>query len=59
MPRKATQIPKKRRGAPVGHPGAGGRPQGPRMPCGWGCGDSFTATQLRPHFTVCPKRPKQ
>jgi hypothetical protein len=38
------------------HPG--GRPRGPEMPCGWGCGANLTATQMREHFTTCPKRPQ-
>ena len=35
-----------------------GRPAGPRMPCGWRCGAKLTASELRKHFTKCPKRPK-
>ena len=35
----------------------GGRPSGPRMPCGWGCGAKLSATEMRGHFTRCPKRP--
>jgi hypothetical protein len=38
---------------------AGGRPPGVTMPCGWGCGKTLTASQLREHFTTCPKRPKK
>jgi hypothetical protein len=37
------------------HPG--GRPAGPAMPCGWGCGANLTAVQIREHFTNCPRRP--
>lgn len=44
-----------KRKAAAKHPG--GRPAGPKMPCGW-CGKPLTATELRPHFTSCPKRPK-
>ncbi len=36
---------------------AGGRPPGPRMPCGWGCGAELTGQEMRPHFTRCPNRP--
>ena len=25
----------------------GGRPPGPRMPCGWGCGAQLTCTEMR------------
>ena len=35
----------------------GGRPAGPRMPCGWGCGATLASTDMRTHFTECPKRP--
>jgi hypothetical protein len=57
--RKAVKkTPTKRRGRPPGQPGAGGRPPGPTMPCGWGCGAKLTATEMRPHFTECPKRPQ-
>ena len=35
-----------------------GRPSGPRMPCGWGCGASLRASDLRTHFVSCRKRPK-
>lgn len=35
-----------------------GRPTGPTMPCGWGCSAQLTATQMRQHFTDCPKRPR-
>ena len=35
----------------------GGRPSGPRMPCSWGCGAKLSATEMRAHFTRCPKRP--
>jgi hypothetical protein len=34
-----------------------GRPPGPRMLCGWGCGLQLTATQIRGHFAECPNRP--
>jgi hypothetical protein len=34
-----------------------GRPQGPRMKCGWGCGGKLTGRDMRAHFTICPKRP--
>jgi hypothetical protein len=37
-------------------PGAG-RPAGPMMPCGWGCGQLMRAGQVRGHFRDCPKRP--
>lgn len=40
------------------HRHAGGRPSGPRMPCGWRCGAKLTASEMRRHFTDCPKRPK-
>jgi hypothetical protein len=33
-----------------------GRPPGRRMPCGWRCGSRLTASQMRAHFTICPKR---
>lgn len=36
----------------------GGRPNGPTMPCGWRCGARLTATEMRPHFTDCPRRPR-
>jgi hypothetical protein len=35
----------------------GGRPPGPRMPCGWGCGAELTARLMRGHFTECSNRP--
>ena len=35
----------------------GGRPPGPRMPCGWGCGAQLTARLMRGHFTDCSNRP--
>ena len=35
-----------------------GRPAGPRMKCGWGCGEQLTASRMRTHFTVCPERPR-
>ena len=35
-----------------------GRPTGPSMPCGWGCGAMLTATQIREHFVTCRKRPR-
>ena len=34
-----------------------GRPRGPQMPCGWGCGAKLTGIQMRAHFTICPNRP--
>src|SRR5271156_3466349 len=34
-----------------------GRPRGPRMKCGWGCGAKLTGRNMRAHFTICPKRP--
>jgi hypothetical protein len=34
-----------------------GRPAGPRMKCGWGCGTDPTRCQMRAHLTICPKRP--
>jgi hypothetical protein len=34
-----------------------GRPRGPQMPCGWGCGAKLTEHQMRCHFTDCPNRP--
>jgi hypothetical protein len=34
-----------------------GRPAGPRMPCGWGCGGWLTSHVMRAHFTRCPNRP--
>ena len=34
-----------------------GRPPGPRMLCGWGCGAKLTASQIRGHFTKCSRRP--
>ncbi len=37
-------------------PGAG-RPFGPSMPCGWGCGKAMRAGEIRAHFRDCPKRP--
>lgn len=33
-----------------------GKP-GVTMPCGWKCGARLTATQMRQHFTDCPKKP--
>ena len=33
-----------------------GGPRGVRMPCGW-CGKPMTASQMRKHFTDCPRRP--
>ena len=36
-----------------------GRPRGPRMPCGWGCGAALSATEMRPHFSVCWRRPER
>ena len=38
---------------------AGGRPPGVAMPCGWGCGKSLTASEMREHFTTCPSRPAE
>jgi len=35
-----------------------GRPPGPRMACGWGCGAQLTASEMRGHFARCAKRPK-
>ena len=35
----------------------GGRPRGPLMPCGWGCGANLTAVEIRDHFSHCPSRP--
>lgn len=35
-----------------------GRPPGRRMPCGWRCGARLTASELRRHFTKCPRRPR-
>jgi hypothetical protein len=35
-----------------------GKP-GVKMPCGWNCGGSYTAVEMREHFTICPKRPKR
>src|ERR1051326_8522191 len=34
-----------------------GRSPGPRMACGWQCGASVTASEMRSHFTDCPSRP--
>jgi hypothetical protein len=34
-----------------------GRPAGPQMKCGWGCGEQLTGRNMRAHFTRCPKRP--
>ena len=34
-----------------------GRPPGPRMPCGWGCGAQLTARLMRGHFTDCSNWP--
>ena len=34
-----------------------GRPRGPRMACGWGCGIALSGHEMRAHFTGCPKRP--
>lgn len=36
----------------------GGRPRGKTMPCGWGCGASLSAREMRGHFTTCPNREK-
>jgi hypothetical protein len=33
-----------------------GRSPGPRMACGWQCGASVTASEMRSHFTNCPRR---
>lgn len=38
---------------------AGGRPPGVAMPCGWGCGKSLTASEMREHFTTCLSRPAE
>ena len=38
---------------------AGGRPPGPLMPCGWGCGDNLTVVQMRTHFRDCINRPPE
>jgi hypothetical protein len=38
-------------------PKPGGRPPGVTMPCGWQCGRQLTASQMRAHFTDCPRRP--
>lgn len=35
-----------------------GKP-GVKMPCGWSCGKKVTCSDMRKHFTECPKRPKQ
>jgi hypothetical protein len=43
---------KKRKNAP-----GAGRPAGPTMPCGWGCGKLMRAGEIRAHFRDCPKRP--
>ncbi len=51
------QPPKPKRGAPVGHPGWGGRPSGITMPCGW-CGAEVTSAGMRKHWMKCEKRPK-
>jgi hypothetical protein len=32
-----------------------GRPAGPLMKCGWGCGSKLTGCQMRAHFARCPK----
>ena len=37
----------------------GGRPLGPRMPCGWRCGARVACAEMRKHFTACPRRPKR
>src|SRR5580658_2832534 len=34
-----------------------GRPAGPRMKCGWGCGEQLTGRNMRVHFTICAMRP--
>jgi hypothetical protein len=34
-----------------------GRPRGPRMKCGWGCGAQLTGRNMRAHFTIRAKRP--
>src|ERR1700693_5554650 len=34
-----------------------GRPRGPRMRCGWGCGAQLTGRNMRAHLTICAKRP--
>jgi hypothetical protein len=33
-----------------------GRPQGPRMRCGWGCGAQLIGRNTRAHLTICAKR---
>jgi hypothetical protein len=33
-----------------------GRPPGPQMPCGWGCGELLSTGNVREHFASCPKR---
>jgi hypothetical protein len=37
--------------------GKRGHPPGRRMLCGWRFGTVLTASQMRAHFTTCPKRP--
>ncbi|MGO9894586.1 MAG: hypothetical protein ACLPX8_10290 [Bryobacteraceae bacterium] len=53
----ATQQPK-RPGPSAGHPGWGGRPRGVTMPCDW-CKQRVTSSEMRAHFTHCPKRPRE
>jgi len=44
-------------GKPVRSKPRRGRPPGLRMQCGWHCGAKLTASQMRKHFTNCPRRP--
>jgi hypothetical protein len=32
-----------------------GRPAGPRMRCGWGCGEQLAGRNMRAHFTICAR----
>ena len=34
-----------------------GRPRGPRMKYGWGCGEQLTGRIMSARFTICAKRP--
>jgi hypothetical protein len=34
-----------------------GHSRGPRMKCGWGCGEQLTGRNMRAHFTISAKRP--
>ncbi len=36
-----------------------GRPEGVKVPCGWGCGKTFTTSEIRYHLVHCAKRPKK